>query len=393
MQQHIASILLDSIGILLMFVLLFSTRHTAKNVAYDHRLYHQMMGMTLTLNVLDLVAQLMRPCNDMLIWILLVVICSTEHVLQLVTAYKWTLYVDYRTHRSASRLRGTYGLLLVVPCIVVSLLMVINPFTHTFFTISPSGDYLPTDAVYFLHGLSAVYVLYSLLLPLMQRHFSWRAYVDFPVALFLAPVLIGNVLHLMLVDISVSWIAMAVGFVCLQLTLQNDIGYLDPLTGLYNRHFLNQHMQNMFTRMEEPENTKLLAGILIDMDGFKQLNDNFGHLVGDLALQDVGMILRESLPIDAVACRFGGDEFVVIAPLDKREEAAKMVESICTHLDKHNQSGLRAYQIQMSIGWTLYARHADTLDSFLGRMDEKMYRQKELHHEQMRAEALRQKTN
>ena len=373
--------MLDAIGAVLMILLIIATRHTSKHAAYDQRVYHQMLHYTLALNALDLIASMLRPTNDLLTRIVLLLIATVLHSLQLIVAYRWVLYVDYRTHQSRARLRGNYGWLLAAPCAVMCVMLGVNIFTGMFFRIDEMGSYQATPALAFPFAIAFGYAVYSAFIPLMQRR-SWRYYLTFPVAVYLVPVLLGNAVHLAMMDVSVSWVAMAVGFVSLQLNLENDISYMDPLTGLYNRHFLNQHLQNMFERMNEPENFTQMMGILIDMDDFKFINDHYGHLAGDQALQAVGMILRESLPLNAVACRFGGDEFVVIDQVENRDEAAKIIENIRTRLEQHNQRAKEENQLSMSIGWTLYAKQADTVDTFLSRMDEKMYREKELHHAQ-----------
>lgn len=383
MFPELTNILLDSIGLTLSVVLLIITRHTSRYVAYDHRIFHRMLVFTFLLNALDLCAVLMQPTDDLLIRICLAVIATAQHALQMTIAFLWVRYVDYKVYQTTKCFRGKREWILAVPLLLAMAVLLVNLFTGFFFTIAPDGHYQPTQYVLFLHALSFIYVIYSIILPLTS---SWKEYLNFPTPLFLVPVLAGNIAHLYLGNISVSWVATAVGFVALQLALQNDIGYMDPLTGLYNRHFLKQYLQNMIHRVEDPNNTSQLAGILVDMDGFKALNDTYGHMTGDTALQDVGEILRASLPMDAVACRFGGDEFIVIAILEKKEDVQKIVDSIRDHTKQHNESGKRNFRLHMSIGWTLYARNADTLDSFFGRMDHKMYREKEEHHSQMAEE-------
>ena len=381
MDHQMASILLDATGLMLMLILMVATWRTSNKAAYDQRILSAMMKNTFAINAIDLAAMLMRPSNDLLIRIILLVMATVIHFLQLFVSYEWAIYVDYRVFQSSSRIKGRYGRLLFIPVIVCAVLLCINLFNGMFFRITETGSYQWTPAVMMMFGAAFFYVVYSAVLPIFQRT-NRRAYASFPVAVFLIPVLIGNAAHLILEDVSVSWVAMAVAFVSLQLNTQNDIGYMDPLTGLYNRQFLNNHLRSMFERMNEPENYRYLAGILVDLDHFKHLNDTYGHMEGDRALQEVGVILRESLPLDTVACRFGGDEFVVIAQLDKREDVVKIVDNIKNHLDTHNERLTRDYVISMSIGWTIYAKNADTIDTFFDRMDEKMYREKEKHHAQ-----------
>lgn len=85
---------------------------------------------------------------------------------------------------------------------------------------------------------------------------------------------------------------------------------VDPLTQAFNRRFLEERLQEIFTG---PESTAGIGMIFIDLDGFKPLNDRFGHAFGDKVLQDVAYALRQQVRQDDMVARFGGDEFCIVA--------------------------------------------------------------------------------
>ena len=86
----------------------------------------------------------------------------------------------------------------------------------------------------------------------------------------------------------------------------------DPLTGLFNRRFMEESMNNEVARARRGNSN--LGVIMLDLDKFKQLNDTHGHEAGDAMLRAVARLLLENIRAGDVACRFGGDEFVILMP-------------------------------------------------------------------------------
>lgn len=86
----------------------------------------------------------------------------------------------------------------------------------------------------------------------------------------------------------------------------------DGLTGLYNRHYLNVHLENMVKQSHK--NSKNLALMILDMDHFKEVNDTHGHDVGDMVLKQLATMIVSTARSTDLAARFGGEEFVVLMP-------------------------------------------------------------------------------
>jgi len=100
----------------------------------------------------------------------------------------------------------------------------------------------------------------------------------------------------------------------------------DPLTGLYNRRYLDETMAREVARAGRARQD--VGVIALDIDHFKQLNDTHGHDMGDLVLQRVGELLRTATRAGDIACRMGGEEFAVILPGATAEAARYRAESI-----------------------------------------------------------------
>jgi diguanylate cyclase (GGDEF)-like protein/PAS domain S-box-containing protein len=100
----------------------------------------------------------------------------------------------------------------------------------------------------------------------------------------------------------------------------------DPLTGLYNRRYLEESLSRELFRSQRQKTQLCVA--MIDLDDFKQVNDSFGHGAGDLVLREVGWILRENLRNSDISCRYGGDEFLLVLPDSSLEDTHQRLDQI-----------------------------------------------------------------
>jgi len=107
---------------------------------------------------------------------------------------------------------------------------------------------------------------------------------------------------------------------------------LDPLTSLFNRRSLERALEEFFTLCKQSKMSFSL--VLIDLDDFKYVNDNYGHHVGDLVLAKVAKVLRTNMGAKDIVGRWGGDEFVVIMPNTDLENAKKVLERIKFQIEK-----------------------------------------------------------
>jgi diguanylate cyclase (GGDEF)-like protein len=100
----------------------------------------------------------------------------------------------------------------------------------------------------------------------------------------------------------------------------------DPLTGLYNRRFIVDHLSREISRAERAEG--ILSVVLMDLKGFKAINDRLGHPVGDSVLVRTARVIRESLRAVDAGCRWGGDEFVLALPNTDMFSALAVAERV-----------------------------------------------------------------
>ncbi len=112
----------------------------------------------------------------------------------------------------------------------------------------------------------------------------------------------------------------------------------DPMTGLYNHRYFIQRLQEEISRSNRKNFP--LSLMMLDLDGFKDFNDSFGHLEGDRLLQNISAIIRNSLREFDIACRYGGDEFVVILPeteISQAESVARRIKIAVSEMDAKSE--------------------------------------------------------
>jgi len=150
----------------------------------------------------------------------------------------------------------------------------------------------------------------------------------------------------------------------------------DALTGLYNRRYLNEALEREIRRAARGQ--RHLALVLLDVDGFKGLNDTYGHEAGDAFLRELGAFLHKRVREEDVACRYGGDEFVILLTETSLETARKRARQL--------RDGIKTLSIPyrgqyltpptVSMGAALYPDHGSSADELLRAADDALYKAK-----------------
>ncbi len=145
----------------------------------------------------------------------------------------------------------------------------------------------------------------------------------------------------------------------------------DPLTGLYNRTRIDYEFNLEIEKAKAFET--LFSIIMIDIDKFKDINDNFGHLTGDTVLVEFAQILHSTCRKPDIIGRWGGEEFIIICPQTNAEDTGVLAEKLRNNISAHCFA--EAHHITASFGITEYI-NLDEVDTIMKRADEALYRAK-----------------
>ncbi len=148
---------------------------------------------------------------------------------------------------------------------------------------------------------------------------------------------------------------------------------LDPLTGLYNRRFLDESLKREAYNINRHRYS--VGIVMLDVDHFKRLNDTWGHECGDAVLQQLGQFLQNNTRGNDIACRYGGEEFVVILIKSGKKETLQKAEKLCKDIRETLKIPYRdkTHSITISIGTAICPDHGETLENALHAADAALY--------------------
>ncbi|MDZ7759872.1 MAG: sensor domain-containing diguanylate cyclase [Desulfovermiculus sp.] len=147
----------------------------------------------------------------------------------------------------------------------------------------------------------------------------------------------------------------------------------DALTGCFNRRKFLECLDYECKRIERLQTSLTL--IMFDIDNFKHINDTYGHEAGDLVLQSLAAIVSAHIREVDILCRWGGEEFLILAPDTDAQNAQVMVERIRKTVAEHVFS--QDFEITVSFGLVQYKKGEESLDDLINRADQCMYLAKE----------------
>ena len=283
------------------------------------------------------------------------------------------VYVDLGLYGNKSNIWKKFR-----PQIIIGIFMfsmnIVNFFVPISYVITDQNVYerRPFSYVYYF-----VILYYCISAIILKRRYEKEngAKSFFNINMFLLPIIIGAGLQFMFYGLSLAWLSAAVGLVGLFMMQQNELAYVDTLTDTYNRQYMNVIMTTWIRK------GKSFVGAMMDMDGFKQINDNYGHSEGDNALKTMADILKNSRKDHEFVFRFAGDEFIVLKPVTYSEDLSAYIKEVNNQLDIFNST---AHKYRLGISYGISHFEHGSIDSFMRDLDTKMYEMKAAHHGEAR---------
>ncbi len=293
--------------------------------------------------------------------------------------YFWFKYIEDRLHFSfgSSKLLNA---LLTVPLAVVCSLDLLSIRTGWIFYIDADGHYHDTELFYIHTMVNYFYLviptLYSIYRACRTRSRQERSEY-WTYALYMIAPLAAGLLEDCFPDVPLLALNIFLMILILFLMIQNMQIYHDALTGLNNRRRLMQYLEDRLPKAS-PEHPVTL--FILDVNRFKSINDLYGHLEGDCALQVLSAVLKAYASSRyAFVARYGGDEFCMVIDAEKVSPEAIAAE-VRQRLDQAQEKSEKPYRLSVSIGCTVCSQAESVPDHVFERADLLLYEDKQQWH-------------
>ncbi|MCF0151225.1 MAG: GGDEF domain-containing protein [Firmicutes bacterium] len=279
------------------------------------------------------------------------------------------LWIKYVSFHLKLRLHPVHTLLLKAITAVGSLLILVNLFVPILFTIT--DNVYERGMLYKAYMLMAAVCLVDSIALYMIAKKSGGLLKFFPIAVFIVPAAVGISLQFFIYGISTIWLSLAISIAGIMTASKNEIIFMDRLTGIYNRSYLD-HLQKQIQKRKD----YLVSGIMIDLNGFKSINDRLGHAVGDDALITAARIFSDVVNEKGCAIRYAGDEFVILLNTADTQLVQNVILQIRNSLEEHNNRGEKPYVLSASMGFAVFDLRQQSISMFMNIMDMRMYEDK-----------------
>ncbi len=366
----------DLTGVMLLIAMLISSRIRRSDDEHDElRIFSAIAILTLIACFVDFLVFFSDGRPGILMRIINMIGNTYCFIANPIFVASWCLYEDLKFYRSVTRIKKIYSYAFI-PALILVFIALLNNFVPIIYTIDENNVYsrLPLSYAYYVVDLCYIFFSIYILKKYEEKYGKVRF---FPLHLMIGPIVIGCALQAIFYGISMIWVSIAIGLTSIYMATQNEFSYMDRLTKLYNRAYMDYQLD-----LASKDTDSILGGIMIDVDYFKKINDTYGHSVGDEALIDVARILTLGKPDKAIAIRFAGDEFILLVKDTNEKEMQHILKNLHDEVDFFNEHENRQYNISLSMGYSLYDPNKDSIDDFLKHMDDNMYEEKQLRHRQ-----------
>lgn len=372
----------SSIGIILISIILLYVKGQGGRRQAQDSLFVALLLATLAIIILELSIDLISGRTFYGSRALLTCVTFLFYVINPLPGIVYVLYLDQLRRRWVSIPRGI-GIITFIPLVIACILSFISLFNGIIFSLDANNLYQRGSLFYLIiiTNYSCMFLGFAYLLiyrdSFKQKDFSF--FLFFPL-----PVLVGSILQVRFFGVEMTGISLAITLLIVYLHMQNTQANKDYLTSLYNRSLSEQYLQHL---IDHQKKTVAIGGILMDINNFKQINDTYGHDLGDKTLCAFSRLLIDGFGGNWFIGRFGGDEFILFREGATQQDVEHDLRYFHELLERFNARQTLPFPLSVSMGSALNgpSREMDG-PSFIKVLDRLMYKEKRLYHAKKKTE-------
>lgn len=374
--------------VLILLILYFKTSHSV-----DRQRRQMFFGNTLATGMLYLMTDMFWVLVDSGTICRTVLMMYTTNIVYYIAASCMSYVVSYFMVLYEGNRKIEEPLvrfLTAVPCLINVAAVVTTPIHKMYIYVDGNGE-LVTGPLYpllilLIIAYPIVVAVRAIYMAVLAENYAkrnmYKAIGFFPVF----PVGLG-IMQVFHTRIPFLCFGLTIALLLIYIDFTDDLVSLDPLTKLNNRNELYRFMSAKMNSAKSSGAMGLYL-MIMDIDSFKKINDNYGHNEGDRALKVLAKVLKRvcSHGVNRFVARFGGDEFIVVVETSDKHEVESISDEIHSILHKAIIAEQIPFNMDVSIGWTRYIKNTDkgSISGLIERADAMLYEEKKTKHNKMK---------
>lgn len=357
-------------SIILLLFIYKQTINESDRFSLSHRLYVMMLQVAFALTVFDALSRLEQSTG--IVFLIVNLSNAALFLLGVFMASVWLLYVDFQVFQDKDRVgKQAFPLILLNSLNVV---MVLIAQFHGWLYYFDDKHIYHRGSLFILPGCEMMGIVVAATFLIVVHYKEIDSKYIRPLLLFPIPPVIGGIIQVAFYNIPLVLTGVTLSMLIIFVNVQNQNMNIDNLTGIFNRRKFDIYLNEKINSVSP---NKTFSAILIDMDRFKDINDQWGHVMGDHALRAAASLLKKSTARGTFISRYGGDEFCIILDDTNASSLRKQVKKIRENTMAFNQSNMMPYGLSFSIGYREYDDQTRlSPKEFLNEIDDLMYQNK-----------------
>ena len=383
LQAWVPAVIVDIFGLMILLVLLIEVMAKSKRFQMDdQRLFFGMLLTNLIMLILDMGTWVLDGQTFPGAYSINLFITTAYYIINPVMSFLYLCYSDIKlgvSQKTRHRLVRIY----LLPILINFVLAILSIRGSYLFHIGADNVYQRGSLLAFSFILSSVLLMVTFFRVLYyaqkQRRSSEqgpmhkRPFGIYTLLFFALPPLAGGIIQIWFNQITVVWLSTILSLLIVFINIQNLEISTDVLTGLFNRRQTNLYLQSLLQPHSKPQTFTLAV---LDIDNFKQINDQHGHMAGDHALKVMSNILQATCKKNEFCSRYGGDEFIIITHEGDDAYMQTLIDRVNADLAKYCKAKSLPYYLSVSAGSATYQADIETSDALFAIADARLYEQK-----------------